>query len=356
MNFRGSMGVRIISGCCAIPLRSKGTLSYVPSISELEPRDARFGKEPDPTPVPLQDHKLKDSLNRTLAALTESLKLEARHSDPYLTMGDKVYTLVISVDLSCWRCRQAIQDYLCQMQGKQCMRIVAIVYDEKNNAVLVSGPFDPEQLKRQLLCKFPKIINGIDIREPPKPKPPDEEKPKPPPKDENKEKFMKKCLEEYEEISKCIEKCKKECEEKCRTECENKFKCKCKCKCKCDCDCDCEKKKEPPKAPPKEQPTETPIKPPPPPKEPPKEQPKPPMYPWPPQVTMVCCARPCPCLSSWSNNYRCCSCGVESWPGCGPGWGSGPSHGGRPQWSNCESSQPPNIIFHESAEPSCSIM
>ncbi|KAF3326757.1 hypothetical protein FCM35_KLT08387 [Carex littledalei] len=268
MNFRGSMGVRIISGCCAILLRSKGTLSYVPSTSELEPRD-----------------------------------------------------------------------------GKQCMRILEIVYDEKNNAVLVSGPLDPEQLKRKLLCKFPKIINGIKIR-PPKenPKQPVEKT-----KDENEEKFMRNCLEEYKEISKCIEKCKKECEEKCRTECENKFKCKCKRKCKCDCDCDCEKKKELPKEPTKEQPKETPKE-----TKPPKEPPKPPMYPWPPLV--VCCARPCPCLTAWSNNYRCCSCGVESWPEMrGPGWGSGPSHGGRPQWSNCESSQPPNIIF-QSAEPSCSIM
>ncbi|XP_078163912.1 uncharacterized protein LOC144558917 [Carex rostrata] len=264
-------------------------------------------------------------------------------------MGDKVYTLVISVDLGCCRCRQAIQDYLCQLQGKHCNRIVAIVYDEKNNHVLVSGPFDPEQLKRKLLCKFPKIINGIDIREPPKEKPKEEKpKEKPPPKDENKEKWLKECLEEYEEISKCIEKCKKECEEKCRIECEKKFRCKCKRKCKCDCDC--EKKKDPPK---EEQPKQPPVTTP---KEPPKDPPKPPMHPWPPQITMVCCPCPCPCFTPWSNNWRCCSCGVESWPGmCGPGLGSGPSHGGRPQWGKCESSQPPNIVFESSAPP-CSIM
>ncbi|KAF3319992.1 hypothetical protein FCM35_KLT22391 [Carex littledalei] len=276
-------------------------------------------------------------------------------------MGDKVYLLVISVDLGCCRCRQAIQDCLCQMQLKE--RIVAIVYDEKNSVVLVSGPFNPEQLKRKLLCKLPKIIKSIDIR-PPKgnTKPPVQK----PPTDEN-------CLEECKEISKCIEKCKKECEEKCRTECENKFKCKCKRKCKCDCDCDCEKKKPP----------KPPMCP-----SPPlvicceekcrtecenkfkckckrkckcdcdcdcekKKPPTPPMCPSPPLV--ICCARPCPCLTAWSNNYRCCSCGVESWPEMrGLGSGGGPSHGGHPQWSNYESSQQSTIVF-QSAE-ACSIM
>ncbi|XP_078165240.1 uncharacterized protein LOC144559947 [Carex rostrata] len=294
-------------------------------------------------------------------------------------MGDKVYTLAISVDLSCCRCRHAIQEYLCQLQRERCNRIVAIVYEDKNNVVLVSGPFDPEQLKRKLLCKFPKIINSIDIREPPKPKPPP---------DECKEKFMKKCLEKYEKIRECTEKCKKECEEKCWTECKKKILCKCKrkcdCKCKCKCDCDCEKKPvcpEPPKTPvcperPKPPVCPQPPKPPvcPQPPKPPvcPQPPKPPVCPCPPMPPVcpcppmppvcprpplvVCCPRPCPCFTPWSNSFRCCSCGVECSPGmCGPGWGSGPSPWGRPQWGNCESSQPRNIIC-ESTAPPCSIM
>ncbi|KAF3340685.1 formin-A-like protein [Carex littledalei] len=231
-------------------------------------------------------------------------------------MGDKMYTLVISVDLSHWHFRQAIQEYLCMMQSED-RSIVSIVYDEKKNVVRVSGTFNPNELKRKLLSKFRDnnnniiIIKGIDIQEPKEEK--KDDKPEPPPAPPP--------------------------------------------------------PPSPPPPPPAPPPPPSPPPPakllPPPPPEPPKVElmypwpPKPPMYPWPPQVTMVCFARPCPCSTAWSNNYRCCSCGVESWPGrCGSGsgsrWGSGPHHGDRPQWG-CEPSQQPNIVF-ESTEPSCSIM
>jgi hypothetical protein len=204
---------------------------------------------------------------------------------------------------------------------------VGIVYDEKNSAVRVFGPFNPEQLKRHLLCKFPKIIIGIDIIEPPKPEP---AKPKTPPKDPFKERFMRHCEEDYEDLVREIEKCKKECEEKF-------YKRRCKCSCKD------EKPKDPPKEPEK------------PPKEPEKPKLVLPVHPiCPPQFPTFCCARPCPCFVAWSNNYQCCSCGMVSWPSsCGAGRGSGPGSWGRPQLG-CEPGRPPNIVVE--SPPPCTIM
>ena len=59
-----------------------------------------------------------------------------------------------------------------------------IEYDEKNNKVIVKGPFDADKLSDKLCCKACKIIKEIEIVEPPPPPPPEEPKkevPAPPP-------------------------------------------------------------------------------------------------------------------------------------------------------------------------------
>jgi hypothetical protein len=217
------------------------------------------------------------------------------------------------------------------------------MYDEKNSAVRVFGPFDPEQLKRHLLCKFPKIIKGIDIIEPPKPEPP---KPKTPPKDPFKERYMKHCEEDYEDLAREVEKCKKECEEK-----FFQRRCKCKCKCSCDDKKPKDQQKEPEKT--SKEPEKTSKEPEKSPKEPEKLE-LPIHLLCPPQFPTVCCGRPCPCFEAWSNNYKCCSCGVVSWPSsCGSGWGTGPGSWGH-QHLGCEPGRSPTIVFESS--PPCIIM
>ena len=195
------------------------------------------------------------------------------------------------------------------------MQIVSIEYDLKKDVVLVSCLSDPEELKRKLLCKLPKVIKGIEIIKPP-----------PPPVEKTKKVFIENCEERYKEIKKREAKCKKECEEKCMEECEDPFKCKCNQKCECDGKEKTERIQPQPKQPPNL------------------------------QVTIVCCAHPCPCWTAWSKSYRCCSCGVESWTGrSGPGWGSGPSYGGTRQWGHCEQRLSNNIIL-ESEQQTCRIM
>ncbi|XP_072952265.1 uncharacterized protein [Typha angustifolia] len=98
-------------------------------------------------------------------------------------MAEKISTLIIKVDLQCCRCYKKIKKILCQLQDR--WNIKDIVYDEKNNVVIVSGPFNPECLIKKLRCKDCdcKVIKDIQIKPPPKPTgpPPPPPKPDPPP-------------------------------------------------------------------------------------------------------------------------------------------------------------------------------
>ncbi|PUZ36999.1 hypothetical protein GQ55_9G083100 [Panicum hallii var. hallii] len=92
-------------------------------------------------------------------------------------------TIKIKVDLECCRCYTKIQKVLTRIQEKGEFCIDDIEYDEKNNKVIVTGPFDPDKLADKLCCKACKIIKEIEIVEPPpkEPEPPKKEEPKPPP-------------------------------------------------------------------------------------------------------------------------------------------------------------------------------
>ncbi|XP_026660641.1 protein PYRICULARIA ORYZAE RESISTANCE 21-like [Phoenix dactylifera] len=106
-------------------------------------------------------------------------------------MAGKISTLVLKVDLECHRCYKKIRKTICQLQDRE--NIKTISYDEKNNTVTISGPFDPQKLSKKLRCKACKVIKDIQIieikekpKDPPKdskpaePAPAEKEKPKPP--------------------------------------------------------------------------------------------------------------------------------------------------------------------------------
>ncbi|XP_078179928.1 uncharacterized protein LOC144573998 [Carex rostrata] len=192
-------------------------------------------------------------------------------------MPDKIETLILWVDLSCARCNRKIRRVIDKLQDRA--NIQSVDYNEKENKVIIKGPFDPEWLAKKLCCKACKIIKQYEIVEPlPPPPPPPKEEPKPePPPPPPKE----------------------------------------------------EPKPEPPPPPPKEEPKPEP--PPPPPKEekkpePPKEETKPPPpppveldpppkpcpypFPYPFAFVPVCCHAPCPC-DRGHGGCRCCSCGKE---------------------------------------------
>ncbi|XP_039140899.1 protein PYRICULARIA ORYZAE RESISTANCE 21 [Dioscorea cayenensis subsp. rotundata] len=88
-------------------------------------------------------------------------------------MAEKISTLILKVDLSCHLCYKKIRKVLCKLQEKENIR--SITYDEKGNAVIISGPFDPQKLSKKLKCKACKVIKDIQIKE-------DKEKPKEKPK------------------------------------------------------------------------------------------------------------------------------------------------------------------------------
>ncbi|KAJ6815484.1 protein PYRICULARIA ORYZAE RESISTANCE 21-like [Iris pallida] len=106
-------------------------------------------------------------------------------------MAAKISTLILKVDLDCHLCYKKIRKTLSKLQEKE--PIQSIVYDEKNNTVLVSGPFDPHRMIKKICCKACKVIKDIQIKadkpkeaEPPKEKP--KEKPAEPVKEKPKEK------------------------------------------------------------------------------------------------------------------------------------------------------------------------
>ncbi|RWR77165.1 protein PYRICULARIA ORYZAE RESISTANCE 21-like protein [Cinnamomum micranthum f. kanehirae] len=91
-------------------------------------------------------------------------------------MADKISTLILTVDLGCRRCYKKIRRVIAQFPEIQSQN-----FDEKNNKVIVSGHFNPEELSRKLCCKACKYIKDIQIKPPDKPKPPEQPKPAPPP-------------------------------------------------------------------------------------------------------------------------------------------------------------------------------
>ncbi|XP_078179930.1 uncharacterized protein LOC144573999 isoform X2 [Carex rostrata] len=167
-------------------------------------------------------------------------------------MPDKIETLILWVDLSCARCNRKIRRVIDKLQDRA--NIQSVDYNEKENKVIIKGPFDPEWLAKKLCCKACKIIKQYEIVEPPPPPPPPpKEEPKPePPKEEPKP---------------------------------------------------LQSEPEPPKE--EEKP------PPPPPKKldpPPNPCPYP--FPYPFAFMPVCCHAPCPC-DRGHGGCRCCSCGKE---------------------------------------------
>ncbi|XXG55484.1 hypothetical protein AAC387_Pa03g3144 [Persea americana] len=92
-------------------------------------------------------------------------------------MADKISTLILTVDLECCRCYKKIRKVIAKFP-----EIQSQIFDEKNNKVIISGPFDPEKLKRKLCCKACKYIKDIQIKPPetPKPDPPPKPAPEPP--------------------------------------------------------------------------------------------------------------------------------------------------------------------------------
>ncbi|KAM0922311.1 hypothetical protein ACQ4PT_006250 [Festuca glaucescens] len=77
-------------------------------------------------------------------------------------MADKISTVVLKVDLECARCYKKIRKVLCKIQDK--MNIKTISFDEKSNAVTVSGPFDADKLCRKLCSEAGKVIRELHVK------------------------------------------------------------------------------------------------------------------------------------------------------------------------------------------------
>ncbi|KAG8099405.1 hypothetical protein GUJ93_ZPchr0013g37570 [Zizania palustris] len=77
-------------------------------------------------------------------------------------MADKISTVVLRVDLECDRCYRKIRRVICRIQDEA--NIKTISYDEKGNAVTVSGPFDAEEVCRKLCCKAGGVIKEMEIK------------------------------------------------------------------------------------------------------------------------------------------------------------------------------------------------
>ncbi|CAM0885601.1 unnamed protein product [Alopecurus aequalis] len=74
-------------------------------------------------------------------------------------------TIIIKVDLECYRCHAKIKKVLDRITEKGEFVIDDIKY-EKNDRVIVSGPFDADKLADKLCCKACNIIKEIEIVEP----------------------------------------------------------------------------------------------------------------------------------------------------------------------------------------------
>ncbi|EER94696.1 glycine-rich protein DOT1 [Sorghum bicolor] len=70
-------------------------------------------------------------------------------------------TVVMRVDLECEKCYKKIRKVLCKVQDKVSIRTIS--YDEKNNTVTVSGPFDAEEVADRLTSDAGKVITDIHV-------------------------------------------------------------------------------------------------------------------------------------------------------------------------------------------------
>ncbi|XP_062188601.1 protein PYRICULARIA ORYZAE RESISTANCE 21-like [Phragmites australis] len=77
-------------------------------------------------------------------------------------MADKISTIVLKIDLECARCYKKIRRVLCKIQDK--LDIKTISYDEKSNAVTISGPFDADKVCKKLCCEAGRVIKEMNIK------------------------------------------------------------------------------------------------------------------------------------------------------------------------------------------------
>ncbi|PKU73770.1 hypothetical protein MA16_Dca020769 [Dendrobium catenatum] len=203
-------------------------------------------------------------------------------------------------------------------------KIETITFDEKNNTVTISGFFDPQKLKKKLLCKACKVIKDIKIKEEEKPKekekPKEQEKPKEKPKEQEKPKEKEKPKEQEKPKEKEKPKEQEKPKEKEKPKEQEKPKEK-------------EKPKEQEKPKEKEKPNPDPVQ---------QYQPFWPVYP----AFPTCCWRPC--YEQYYGGCRCSSCGMPiGWTAPPP-----PPAGGYmtvPSSSTCQ-------FFCEEDPSSCTIM
>ncbi|XP_040384826.1 early nodulin-75-like [Oryza brachyantha] len=76
-------------------------------------------------------------------------------------MAEKISTIILKVDLDCHKCYNKIRKILCCLQDQE--RITTISYDNKNNIVVVAGPFDAQRLCCRIRCKGGKVIKDVHI-------------------------------------------------------------------------------------------------------------------------------------------------------------------------------------------------
>ncbi|XP_075505564.1 uncharacterized protein LOC142542683 [Primulina tabacum] len=80
-------------------------------------------------------------------------------------MGEKVTTMVLTVNLQCPRCYKEIKKFLCEFP-----QIRNQVYDEKVNTVTVTVVCcSPEKIRDKLSYRGGKVIESIEIKELPNP-------------------------------------------------------------------------------------------------------------------------------------------------------------------------------------------
>lgn len=77
-------------------------------------------------------------------------------------ISSQISTIVLKVDLECERCYKKMRRVLCKIQDK--MNIKTISFDEKSNAVTISGPFDAEKVCNKLCCEAGRVIKEMDIK------------------------------------------------------------------------------------------------------------------------------------------------------------------------------------------------
>ncbi|CAN6248437.1 unnamed protein product [Urochloa humidicola] len=79
-------------------------------------------------------------------------------------------TVVITMDLSCCRCRSKIEKILCKLEERCKFVFEKVVYEK--DKVRITGPFDATDLICKLRCKAGCFVRNIVIELPPPPPPP----------------------------------------------------------------------------------------------------------------------------------------------------------------------------------------